>query len=399
MLPTLEFRGRCPLPKKKIMRLLPACVLGLLLMATALPSQRNGGDIRPGPWQGAAKIPPGWIVHNTKNYQVQSECGIEKAKRLGEHMEVMNEVYRKMFKPDKAGAKQQTIKLFKDDDSFHAYGAPGGAAAYYSFNDREMVCYDTGKWSDEVKVAGPTTGVKESPVERLKRRMSRFSEMMTMDLLGCAAHEGWHQYFHWYVGSTVDLPSWINEGMGDYFYTAAPKETKGKKIPAELGRINEGRLWVLQSAMRQDLFVPLKQILPMLQREFYANPSVCYAEGWAFCQFLLHGAGGKYAKVIPNYIRLVKDDTNVETVQGKAFKGFDIAALETEFKAWVAAQKLEADPEGEEAIEGMPPIEPGEGGPVPGGEGTGTGGTGTGGTGGTGTGNGGGTGTGNGGGK
>jgi hypothetical protein len=369
------------------MHIRSACVLGVLASAFALPAQRDGGPIRPGPWQSAGKVPAGWVVHNTKNYQVQSECGLEKAKRLGEHMEIMNEVYRKMFRPDKVGAKQQAIKLFKDEQGFHAYGAPGSAAAYYSFNDREMVCYDTGKWSDEKKPEGAVTGSgkeKESPLDRIRRRMSRFSEMMTMDLLGCAAHEGWHQYFHWYVGSTVSLPSWINEGMGDYFYTAAPKETKGKKIPAELGRMNDGRLWVLQTLMRQDRFVPLAQLLPMLQQEFYANPDVCYAEGWAFCQFLLHAPGGKYAKVIPNYIHLVKDDTNVETVTQKAFKGIDIKALETEFKAWVTALPVAEDPmkaieeetEGEPAPAGEPPAPqpPGEGTPPPGRDPNGTGG-------------------------
>ena len=358
------------------MRIRFACVFSLLVSAMALPAQRDGGPIRPGPWQSAAKVPPGWIVHNTKNYQVQSEVGLEKAKRLGEHMEVMNEVYRKMFRPDKVGAKQQAIKLFKDEQGFHAYGASGSAAAYYSFNDREMVCYDTGKWSDEKKPEGAVTGSveKESPLDRIRRRMSRFSEMMTMDLLGCAAHEGWHQYFHWYVGSTVSLPSWINEGMGDYFYTAAPKETKGKKIPAELGRMNDGRLWVLQSAIRQDRFVPLPQLLPMLQQQFYANADVCYAEAWALCQFLLHSPGGKYAKVIPNYIRLVKDDTNVETVTSKAFKGIDLKVLEAEFKAWVAGLPVAEDPmagleaEAEEEPAGeapapAPPTPPGEGQP------------------------------------
>lgn len=340
--------------------------LGLCLLVTTLPAQRNGGPIRPGPWT-AAKIPPGWIVHSTKNYQVQSQAGIEKAKRLGEHMEVMLEVYRKMFKTDKTGAKQQAIKLFKEESGMHAYNPEvPGAAAYYSWTDRELVCYDTGKWGDEPK--GPVTGGKETPRDRLERRMGRMSDMMTMDLLGCAAHEGWHQYFHWYVGSVVQLPSWINEGMGDYFYTAAPKETKGKKIPAELGRLNDYRLVVLKAAVRQDRFVPLAQLLPMLQQQFYANASVCYAEGWALCQFLLHGAGGKYAKVIPSYINLVKNDTNVEAVTAKAFKGIDIAVMEAEFRAWIDGLKVSDTEEEDEAdgAVGGAPAPPGTGEGTPG---------------------------------
>ncbi|MBL9077785.1 MAG: hypothetical protein JNL08_09785 [Planctomycetes bacterium] len=305
-------------------------------LAMALPAQ---GELKAGPWQTAGKIPPGWVVHNTKNYHVQSQCGIDKAKRLGAHMEIMNAVYRSMFKPDKAGAKLQTIKLFQDEASYHAYGGPQGAAAYFSWTEREMVCYDTGKWSDEVKADGPTTG-PETPLDRLKRRRSRFLDMLTMDLLGTAAHEGWHQYFDWYVGSKVDLPSWIDEGMGDYFYAAAPKrDAKGKKPSATLGLPNDGRLWVLQVAQRQGLMVPLERFVTMLQGDYYSNPDVCYAQGWAFCQFLLHAENGKYAKVIPNYVRLIKDDSNWRVVTEKAFKGLDLKVMDKEFHAYVQSLK------------------------------------------------------------
>jgi hypothetical protein len=125
--------------------------------------------------------------------------------------------------------------------------------------------------------------------------------------------------------------------MGDYFYTAAPKEGKSKK--ADLGRIFDGRLWILQTAKRQDRMVPLEQFVQMLQKDYYSNPSICYAQGWALCQFLLHGADGKYSKVIPNYIRGVCNDTNWQEVQAKAFKGLDLAVMETEFKAFVDTMK------------------------------------------------------------
>jgi hypothetical protein len=353
----------------------------VVAFAALLPAQN---DVRPGPWQTAAKVPEGWVIHNTKNYHVQSQCGPDKAKRLGAHMEVMLVAYRKMFKPDKDGSKQQTIKLFKDEASFHAYGAPQGAAAYYSSSDREMVCYDTGKWMDEEKTA-PVTG-PENARTRLARRMSSFEEMLTMDLLGCAAHEGWHQYYHWLVVSQVALPSWINEGMGDYFYTASPNKQK-KKATAELGRVNSGRLWVLQAAKRQDRMEPLAKFVTMLQQDYYANPSICYAQGWAFCQFLLHFENGKYGnkygKLIPAYVNGLKNDTNWQNVQAKVFKGIDFAVMEKEFKAFIDTMKPDVsdpfDPEAEGLEEGQ-----GEGAPATGGEGAGAGGAGGAGTGGSG---------------
>jgi len=316
-----------------MLRRLTAVALSLSVLLTSVPSQ---GELRAGPWQTAGKVPAGWVVHNTRLYHVQSQCGQDKARRLGEHMELMNAVYRKMFKPAKEGAKQYTIKLFKDEASYHAYGAPQGAAAYYSWSDREMVCYDSGKWSDEEpKAEEPKTG-PETHAERMRRLRSRIDESMKMDVLGTAAHEGWHQFFDWMVGSKVEMPSWIDEGVGDYFDAAAPNRTKGaKKGSAELGRMNDGRLWIVQEAKKQDALVPLQQFLSMLQDSYYSNPDVCYAQGWALCQFLLHGEKGKYAKIIPEYVRLIANDSNWQAVTEKAFRGVDMARLEKEFHAYI----------------------------------------------------------------
>ena len=328
------------------MRTLLASLAILLLFAGDLSAQRRRTDIKAGPWT-KAKTPDGWVLHRTRNYQIQSQCGPKKAKRLGSHMEVMNKVYRGMFRPGKDGAKQQVIKLFKDRSSYLKYGAPPSSAAYYSRGEREMVCYDTGKWSDEKKADGPTTGGKLSGAAR--RRMDRLSDMMKMDLLGCAAHEGWHQYFSWYtVSLTAPLPSWINEGMGDYFYTAAPKEVSGRKIPAQLGRLNDGRLMVLKAAVRRNRYIEVEKLITMSKNEFYANGSVCYAEGWAFCQFLLHSGNKKYAKIIPNFVKYVKNDSNYEDVRQRAFRGIDMEKLNSEFKAWIDTLKL-AGPEEDDA--------------------------------------------------
>jgi hypothetical protein len=320
----------------------------LLLAATTLaaPALAQNRDIPAGPWT-RAKTPDGWVLHHTRYYQIQSQCGEQKAERLGDHMETMNRVYRSMFRPDKGGTKQQVIKLFKDREAYLAYGAPPSSAAYYSRMDREMVCYDTGKWSDDEAEDGPTTGDQADTAEsKAQRRMRRLEDMMTMDILGCAAHEGWHQYFDWLVVSMIVLPSWINEGMGDYFYTAAPKEVRGRKMPAELGRTNEGRLMVLKAAAAQNRLVPIPQLLTMSKGEFYANGSICYAEGWAFCQFLLHSGNPKYEKLIPQFVRSVKNDTNMDAVTERTFRGIDLEQLDAEFRAYVDTLKLPgAEPE------------------------------------------------------
>jgi hypothetical protein len=358
-------RGRVTHLETRLMRTPELLALSLLLTAVA-----RAQDVTAGPWTTPSKVPPGWVVHNTRYYHVQSQIGADKAKRLGQHMELMNAVYRKMFRPAKDGAKQYTIKLFKDKATYQKYGGPPGAAAYYSWTDREMVCYDSGKWSDEEKPPAPPRTGPETPEERLRRLRSRMTgsqieDALKMDVLGTAAHEGWHQFFDWMVGSKVELPSWIDEGVGDYLFAGAPDRTKGaKKGAAELGRMNDGRLWVIQFARKRGEMVPLEEFLAMLQRDYYSNPDVCYAQGWALCQFMLHGANGKYVKIIPEYVRLIANDSNWRQVTKTAFKGVDFAEMEREFHAYIDTLKpsvpspFEIDAEPEPAPQPAPPAQP-----------------------------------------
>ena len=94
--------------------------------------------------------------------------------------------------------------------------------------------------------------------------------------------------------------------------------------------------------MRHNRHVPIKDLLNYTQRQYYANGSICYAEGWSLCQFLLHGGNKKYARIVPRFIKLVENDTNMPVVTKKAFRGADLDKLETEWKAWVLTQKLQS---------------------------------------------------------
>jgi hypothetical protein len=314
-----------------------ALALAALGLAGGAAAQARPYELKPGKW-GKRHAPEDWVIHQSKHYQIQSQVGIEKAKRLADHMEAMLVVYTRMFKPDRSDFHEQPVKLFKDREAFLRYGAPPRAAAYYDRGNREMVCYDTGRWTDEEQ---PVTGRVD---------IRTLFEKSQMDLLGVMAHEGWHQYFHWYVVSMVQLPSWINEGLGDYFYCARPKQQKGRKIPAELGRLNETRLPIIRAVAKRDRHVPIKDILEYTQAEYYANPSVCYAEGWALCHFLEHSGDQRYENVIENFVKLVQSDTNMAEVTKKAFKGIDLDELESKWKAWVLAQKLPVEQEIEEAL-------------------------------------------------
>lgn len=312
--------------------LLPWGVLALL--TPPAPAQFRSG-LKPGLWQ-ARHCPKGWVRFHSKAYQIQSQAGLEKAKRLAKHMEGMLRVYKKLFPPGKSTTKRYAVKLFKGRKQFIAYSGKPGAGGYYTPVLKEMVLYDTGKWSDEQEAATTGTPDPQKPLtwEDLRRRMN-------MDILGVAAHEGWHQYFHWYVTSWVYLPSWINEGMGDYFYTATPKKMRGKRIPAELGRLNEARLPTIVSAVRAGRHVPIKKIIRYSKSDYYANAGLCYAEGWSLCHYLLHSGKEEYEAIVPRFIKRFKDRGNWRKNTDLVFKKIDLDELERDWKAWVLAQKVD----------------------------------------------------------
>jgi hypothetical protein len=320
-----------------------------VVFCSGLAAQAGHQGIKPGAW-GPRHAPPGWIIHETEHYQIQSQVPLDKAKRLGDHMESMLLVYTKLFPTDRS-LKQFPLKLFKDQKSFIDYGNDlrlnigKGTGAWYASGYKEMVCYDTGKWQDDAKHKAAETGPVED--EKAPSRRDRLEELYGMDILGAAAHEGWHQYFHRYVTSWFELPSWINEGMGDYLYCAVPKPTKSRKaLAADLGAMNAMRLPVVRYAVKQGEHVPLADLLRYSQEQYYRNPSVCYAQGWALCHFLLHSSNPRYRQVVPTFVKLSRDDTNMETVTNQAFKGIDLNKLEDEWKAWVLEQRLpwEKDP-------------------------------------------------------
>lgn len=321
-------------------------LLAALVAATALSglaSDLRAQRPRPfktGLWR-KVECPEGFVIHETRHYQIQSQAGMEKAKRLGKHMETMFKVYYKCFNPKKPFTKKQAIKLLRNRAQFIKYGAPRGAGAYYSPLEHEMVCYDTGKWMDD-QDSDDEDFSNEDENELMKegyyrKMMARY----TMDLLGAAAHEGWHQYFHWLVVSPVQLPSWLNEGMGDYFYSARPQKVKGRRMPAELGRMNHMRLPVVKAAIHRQQYVKIKDLLNYTKSQYYSNPGVCYAQGWALCQFLMHHENARYREIIPKFVFLVKNDSNIEAVTEKVFKRIDLDALDKEWREWVVNVRMD----------------------------------------------------------
>ncbi len=326
------------------------CVAALLAapaLAGSAPSAAPADEpkVKPGPWN-KRDIPAGWLVGETEHYHVQCQAGPAKLKILSEHLEAMWAVYSE-FLPTRRTPPTFVLKIFENRAAYLAYGAPKTSAAYYDQSTKELVGYDTGVILGARDI-GPIVEVAQDVLlqlpqrdsQRLVQLLDQVTDAYTMDTARILSHEGWHQYFHMYTVSWVDMPSWLDEGVGDYFFMATLDEQQSKaKHGYRLGDLNEIRLRTLHRALVDGTTVNFSTLLGFAQQDYYKNASVFYAQGWSMVHFLNHHESSRYRELIPKLIKDFKDTKNFKKSTEKIFKGLDMDSLDREWVGWVLSNK------------------------------------------------------------
>jgi hypothetical protein len=211
------------------------------------------------------------------------------------------------------------VKLFDTQEDFQYYGQAPGAAAYWSPMQEEIVAY---------RFEGEKVTLDSK--EEITIAEERTPEQTTFSIL---YHECFHQYMFYLMGRGryVDVPSWLNEGMGDYFFGGRWEKGKFAIGP------NEWRMALIVAAVKLKKHVPLSKIFRYSQMDYYANASLCYAEGWAINYFFMSPEGKKkgYDR-IPGlmYTNLQKTGDEKKATEA-AFTGYDIPKMEEEWIAYV----------------------------------------------------------------
>jgi len=130
------------------------------------------------------------------------------------------------------------------------------------------------------------------------------------------------------------VPSWLNEGMGDYFFGGEWTKGRGK---FDIG-INDWRVKTIVDAVKKNEHVPLEKIFRYEQMDYYKNAQLCYAEGWAINYFFQKSPVGKkagYFQIPAKMLEALKTGGDWEKATDKAFAGVDIKKMEEEWKAFV----------------------------------------------------------------
>ena len=109
-------------------------------------------------------------------------------------------------------------------------------------------------------------------------------------------HEGFHQFADATIG---ELPTWVNEGLAEYFGEAV---WTGDAFV--VGIVPPGRLRVVQAGIKGKAFRPLPDMMKVTLREWNLNLAAeNYHQAWAMSHFLAHADNGKYQAAFVNFVR------------------------------------------------------------------------------------------------
>jgi hypothetical protein len=260
--------------------------------------------------RGADQMP---IRLESKHYSMKAETDKEKAQSLLDFMEIVFDTYRQLLKPDDPAAlerKKFVVVLYKDKDSYVASGAPKGSGAYY--NGRALVGY--------------------------------YDEYLMWNFF---AHEGMHQFTDMTSKNFRNFPMWFNEGTADCFGNSIVKRKK-LYMCVKTGAIARMRLPVIQNALKTGKAYPLKKLLTLDRKTFMGDASLCYAQSWSFCHFLMaypkyedpsaRVPNGSFRKNLAIYYELVRTGEHKHaSAWKKAFddNGYPIELLEKLWKKYV----------------------------------------------------------------
>jgi hypothetical protein len=256
------------------------------------------------------------------SYLIEYSTSAEYAKKCGEELENILMLYKQVI-PSAKGIPQCRVKVFDRDEDFMQYGfASPGVAAYWSPGQEEVVAYKFEGDKVTLDSKEEFTVAEEKPAEEV-----------TFKIL---YHEAFHQYMFYMMGRgrRVYVPSWLNEGMGDYFFGGDWAKGRSKFT---IG-INDWRVKTIVNAVKKNEHVALDKIFHYEQMDYYRNAGLCYAEGWAINYFFQKSPAATkagYHTIPSKMLEALKTGGDWQKATDKAFAGYDIKKMEEEWKAFV----------------------------------------------------------------
>lgn len=216
-----------------------------------------------------------WANHEvatTKNFEFHYTIDPDQMEELMEMMEVYYKTFTKEWRIKKPrGLGRLKVNFFHDGEYFQQVtGMPPGVLGFFRFVQPIELCF----------------------------YFERLDPELTVDVM---FHEANH-YLTYLIDPEFRYPSWVNESLAEY-YGASVWDSKKKRML--LGDLQEGRVAVLQDALKADKLLGLEE---MMRIERFS--AVHYAWGWSFVHYLL--SSERYAKRFKAFYLALAKDKDVE---------------------------------------------------------------------------------------
>lgn len=293
----------------------PLRVLPLLLMAALVLLTTTSTASAQTP-----ALPQHYTV-NSKQYQIITDLPRNEIRTVAAHMDAMYVAYSKMFSSFRKQSTQPvTLYLWSDRATYLQHGASMGS----DWGPSGGVFFRTGSNN------GVSTWVRDQNMPWLRQLLQ---------------HEGFHQFAHYHLGST--LPLWANEGLAVYFEHALL--VNGKLVQ---GMAPKHRIDLLQQAIKNDRHFSVQELMGMTSADWWqvmrspdGRAGIMYTQAWSLIHFLIHANNGRYKPAFEQYLREIAEGATHDRAFQAAFKTTDTDAFERRWAEYV--QSLEPDPIGE----------------------------------------------------
>ncbi|BBO31543.1 DUF1570 domain-containing protein [Lacipirellula parvula] len=283
-----------------------------------------------------AELPPGFRIHDSKNYIVCYNTTRTYAEWTSSLLERLQKAFiaywKKQKSPVETPEQPLVVLVFADQASYADYAkkdlgsSVSNIIGYYNLETNRIMMYDlTG-----MQAFRQNSGDRGS----LHDISQLLSQPQAEPLVATIVHEATHQIaFNCGLQTRmVANPYWLTEGMATFFETP---NLSSSRSWSGIGNVNYSRFDLFRDNYSAGKIVPLERMLS--DDKLFTTPETAvdsYAQAWAWNYFLIQTRPKEYAgylKMIAEKPLLLEDKKGQRVREFRQHFGDDLAELEDAF--------------------------------------------------------------------
>ncbi|MEM8495582.1 MAG: DUF1570 domain-containing protein, partial [Planctomycetota bacterium] len=286
----------------------------LVGVADAAAAQANNDAL---PRDGAAVSQTPRQVFASEHYHIHTNLSRRETVPFGRHMDAVYKAYVRRFAAFTPKHQQpMPLYLFRTEAEYHGFLLDMGIRARHS----------GGMFF----------------VNHQRRGLATFVEGQSLsEVYAVLQHEGFHQFAWKYLGP--DLPTWVNEGLAQYFEDAPL--VNGRLV---VGVTDRARLARVRAALTAGQTLPLGTLFSLGEEAWNDavhhdenHSGLLYAQSWSAVYFLIHGEDGRYRSAFQSFLQRVNDGVPGDRAFTDAF-GRNPQAMQRRWASYVQGMEAPA---------------------------------------------------------